>query len=84
MDESQRLPSRRIMAVYAEDWSIEDGPMDIDHAFKLYHAWVVGFLVRETEESITLAPEVFDDKIRHAQTIPKTAIKFSLVLREKE
>jgi len=68
-------PERKLVMIYAEDWSIEDGPIDVNHAFSLYRAWLVGFLIRETDDAITMAPELFDDRVRHAQTIPKTAIR---------
>jgi hypothetical protein len=68
-------PDRKLLMVYADDWSLDDGPTDLNHAFKLYQAWVVGFLIRETDEAITLGPEIFDDRVRHTQTIPKTAIR---------
>lgn len=74
MTDKLSLPERKIIAVYARDWSIDDGPTDINHAFSLYHAWVIGFLIRETRDSITLAPEIFDNRIRRSQTIPKSAI----------
>jgi len=76
------FPNRKVLAVYAEDWSIDDGPTDVKYAFPLYHAWVVGFLIQETESSITLAPELFGDKVRRSQTIPKSTIQETVVLFE--
>ena len=68
--------------IQAEDWSITDGPIDANHDFNLYKAWVVGFLLKETDNSITLAPELFDDdQVRRCQTIPKSAIKKRIELK---
>jgi hypothetical protein len=72
---------QKIIMVQAEDWSIEDGPIDISHDFTLYKAWVVGFLLKETATSITLAPELFDDRTRRCQTIPKSAIRKRIELK---
>ena len=70
------FPDKRPIAVLADDWSIDDGPTDIDHAFGVYRAWVIGFLIRDTEDSITIVMEIFGDgKVRKAQTIPKAVIK---------
>jgi hypothetical protein len=76
------FPNRQIVAIYAEDWSIEDQPVDVNHAFKTYSAWVVGFLIRETDDAVTIGMELFDDRVRHAQTIPKSAIRARFVIRE--
>jgi hypothetical protein len=65
----------KLCLIYAEDWCVDDGPTDRNHAFKTYSAWVVGFIIRETETSLTLASEIFDDRVRKVQTIPKSAIR---------
>lgn len=75
METKIEFPDRKILAVYAENWSINDGPTDVNYAFYTYCAWVVGFLIRETRDSITLGPELFDDKVRRSQTIPRSAIR---------
>jgi hypothetical protein len=72
-----------LVAVRAEDWSINDGPVDINHGFSLYEAWVVGFLIRETATFIVLTPELFDDnRCRRSQTIPKSAIRKRILIRK--
>ena len=82
MSEPDQFPQKKVLAIYAEDWSIDDGPIDINHSFPLYKAWIVGFLIRETEDSITVTMEIFGEKARHAQTIPKSAIRICTVLKD--
>ncbi len=70
-------PRETICLIYAEDWSIHNDPEDRAGAsFPVYCAWVVGFLIKETKDSITVSMEIFGDKVRHTQTIPKSAIRF--------
>jgi hypothetical protein len=84
MSEYKKFPNKQIEAVYAEDWSIDDGPIDINHAFTLYCAWVIGFLIHETEDSITLTSELFEKRARRCQTIPKTAIIKRIIIKKAE
>jgi len=65
----------KIVLLHARDWSIDEGPTDVNHVWKPYSAWVCGFLLRETDDSYILCPELFDDRARHIQTIPKECVK---------
>jgi len=79
----EKVPEYDVILLYARDWSIEDGPIDVCHAFKPYYAWVCGFLIRENKDSYCLCPELFDGRARHVQTIPKECVKEILYLRHK-
>jgi hypothetical protein len=75
-------PKYKIVLLHARDWSIDDGPTDVRHAFESYYAWVCGFLIRETDNSYCLCPELFDSKARHIQTIPKECVKTIRTLKQ--
>jgi hypothetical protein len=73
-----------IIEIYARDWSTDEGPVDVDYHFKPYYAHIIGYCLREDADSIVLCAELFDDKARKVQTIPKETIKVRRVLRAKE
>jgi hypothetical protein len=65
-----------IVAVEAVDWAFQAAQVDISHDFDVTHGLVVGFLVKETDDFISLTQQLFDnDDVRATMSIPKCTIK---------
>lgn len=68
--------SRTIVAVYATDWGIISEQVPTGHDFAVTVAWVVGLLVKETDDMFVIAHEWFDDgEVRFTTTLPKGTVK---------
>jgi len=66
--------------IKAFDWGIQAGQISISEAKKLraIPSWVTGFLIKEDDDSITLAHHWFEypieDDVRYITTIPKSCV----------
>lgn len=64
-----------IVSVRAVDWGIYGEQMPADHNFAIVTGWIHGQIVKETDEFVAIAFQVFDDGgVRHVATIPKVCI----------
>lgn len=70
------LPPYPLVAVYARDWMIDDEPHGIHFDYHVATGWGVGWLIQETQDSLSIAMEYFDAdvSVRHVQTYPKETI----------
>lgn len=65
-----------IVAVEAVDWALVSEQVDASHKFDVVHGAVVGFLVKETDDFISLSQQIFDNAdVRATISIPKCTIK---------
>ena len=77
-------PPYDLIELYARDWSLNEGPVDVNYDFKPYYAYLVGYCLREDGDSIVMCSELFGKEARHVQTIPKETIRVKTVLRRKD
>jgi hypothetical protein len=64
-----------IVSVRAVDWGIYGEQMPADSDFQIVTGWIHGQIIKETDEFIAIAFQVFDDGgVRHVATIPKVCI----------
>ena len=66
-----------IVYVKAVDWSMAEFQIDKkdEHEFDLIHAEIIGFLVEESEERLTVTQQQFESgSIRYTLSIPKACI----------
>ncbi len=62
-------------SIRAADWGIYSEQLPADHDFQIVTGWIHGHVVKETDEFIALAFQVFDDGgVRHVVTVPKVCI----------
>lgn len=73
MKEKLRFP---VIVVYAKDWGSERGPVPWDHPPFTYNCWIAGLLIREDEETISIAQDYCPEteKCREIFTITKHSI----------
>lgn len=65
----------KIVIVEAVDWANVAEQVDIGHDFEAVRAVVVGMVVKETDDALSLTQQWFDiDDVRATMTIPKCAI----------
>jgi hypothetical protein len=79
--------SMTVVVIDAVDWGMNDEQLPATSDFHFVTGRVVGFLVKETKESITLTQQwFFDDGIRKTLTIPKCTIlhRTDLKLKKKK
>ena len=79
-------PLYPVVAILAEDWCGTSAQYSIDEAKKLntMWAWIVGQVIYEDKDKITIALEHFvppDDQVRNTSTIPKKNIKYRINYR---
>ncbi len=83
-------PVRSIVILYARDWGMQLALMNEAELKKIKAptAWMIGWLVEETEEYIKLSHEYFDDEevldYRYTSIIPKETIMFRRIIPIKE
>ena len=53
----------KLIAVYATDWIHYHDQCKQDEPCPLIHAWVVGYLKRETKDHIEIAQQLFEDNL---------------------
>lgn len=75
-----------LVAVYATDWNTHLDQVELDGDFGLADAVVVGYLVEDEEDRLTVAPQLFldDDTVRFAVTIPRSCVTAINVLKPSE
>lgn len=67
--------TRKLIAVYASDWGYYGEQVADYFPFAPVYGWVYGQLLRETEEILVIAHQVFDaGDARHVSTITKSSI----------
>lgn len=71
-------PELPMVCLLATDWSGVDTQVSFNQAqkFSLMQAWIMGFVVSEDEEKITLARDHFfdDEEVRSTITISKVTV----------
>jgi len=74
-----RKPPLPMVCLLATDWSGVDTQVSLAQAgkFNLMDAWIMGFVVSEDEEKITLARDHFfnDEEVRSTITISKVTVQ---------
>ena len=64
-----------IVSIYAVDWGTYYEQVSRNTDFKIVKGWVHGQVVKEEEEYLVIAQEVFDEgDVRIVVTIPKVCI----------
>lgn len=64
-----------IVSIYAMDWGTYYDQVSKDIDFKLVKGWVHGQIIKETEDFLAVAQQVFDEgDVRVVVTIPKACI----------
>lgn len=69
----------KIVKVIAEDWAQYSNTVEIVYPFQVSKAMVVGFVIKENDEKIVLAHQLFPrddsvDDVRYVTVIPKKMI----------
>jgi len=69
------IEDERIVKIKATDWVIWEENIDLEDEFKPYTGWLIGQVVMETDEYITIASELSkNNKVKKAISIPKGAV----------
>lgn len=67
--------SMQVVSIRAVDWGIYGEQMPADSDFQIVTGWIHGQIIKETDEFLAIAFQVFDDGgVRHVATIPKVCI----------
>ena len=77
-----------IIVIKARDWSIYSDTYRINEkeSWDVMNGWMVGWLIKEQEDSLIIAFEVFEEelynKMRHVQVVPKETILFKKIIKK--
>jgi len=71
-----KMPPYPLVAVYSRDWGMDNAVRDVGANFTPAVGWAVGWLIKETKDSLSIAMEYFaeDTSVRHVQTYPRETI----------
>lgn len=79
------VPPGKLVAIYASDWGFYSEQISLTYDFELVKGWIYGRVVKETDDMIVVAHQVFDsEEGRHVSTIPKSNIFELYELRRVE
>lgn len=71
-----------VVLVKAVDWALHSEQTSRNHKYHCIHAKIYGEVVALTEESIAIAPQVFeDDEVRCTLVVPFVCVKHVEVLK---